>query len=125
MDRNLNIEAMLASYLDTALWSSVGDDGMPLDDTHFTTDFTPQSVLNARADCRDFVHQCTEAGLDLDTTGLSSSNIGHDLWLTRNRHGAGFWDRGLGDLGERLTKIAIDMGAVDICVGDDNKLGIG
>lgn len=28
---------------------------------------------------------------------------GHDLILTANGHGVGFWDRGLGELGNRLT----------------------
>lgn len=36
--------------------------------------------------------------------------IGHDLWLTRNRHGAGFWDRGLGALGDRLSDAARLLG---------------
>jgi len=31
---------------------------------------------------------------------------GHDFWLTRNGHGAGFWDRGAGDVGDRLTVAA-------------------
>lgn len=34
------------------------------------------------------------------------SYFGHDLLLTRDGHGAGFWDRGLGELGEYLTKHA-------------------
>ena len=36
--------------------------------------------------------------------------LGHDLWLTRNGHGAGFWDRGLDDLGERLSAAARSLG---------------
>lgn len=36
--------------------------------------------------------------------------LGHDLWLTRNGHGVGFWDRGLGELGSDLTKAASAMG---------------
>lgn len=34
------------------------------------------------------------------------SDMIHDYWLTRNHHGVGFWDRGLGDLGHRLTTIS-------------------
>ena len=29
--------------------------------------------------------------------------IGHDFWLTSQGHGAGFWDRGLGEVGDTLT----------------------
>ncbi|UTN91454.1 hypothetical protein SEA_OUTIS_91 [Gordonia phage Outis] len=33
-------------------------------------------------------------------------HFGHDYLLTRDGHGAGFWDRGLGELGDYLTSIA-------------------
>lgn len=35
--------------------------------------------------------------------GLDFEHLGHDFLLTSREHGAGFWDRGLGELGERLT----------------------
>lgn len=38
-----------------------------------------------------------------DLHGLTYEQIGHDFTLTRNGHGTGFWDRGLGDRGDRLT----------------------
>jgi hypothetical protein len=38
---------------------------------------------------------------DYDETGA-----GRDFWFTRCGHGVGFWDRGLGDLGDKLTEIA-------------------
>ncbi|AVD99834.1 hypothetical protein SEA_FLAPPER_91 [Gordonia phage Flapper] len=37
-------------------------------------------------------------------------HFGHDFLLTRDGHGAGFWDRGLGDLGDYLTTIAKGYG---------------
>ena len=44
-------------------------------------------------------------------------------WLTRNGHGAGFWD---GDWPEpvasRLTKSAKRFGSFDLYVGDDGKV---
>ena len=49
--------------------------------------------------------------------------VGHDLWLTQNRHGAGFWD---GDwpeeIGERLTEISKKFGECHLYVGDDGKI---
>lgn len=30
-------------------------------------------------------------------------DVGHDFWLTSQGHGAGFWDRGLGQVGDALT----------------------
>ena len=48
--------------------------------------------------------------------------LGHDFWLTRNGHGAGFWDRGLGELGDRLTGLAKPYGTVDLYITDDGKV---
>jgi hypothetical protein len=39
---------------------------------------------------------------------------GRDFWYTRCGHGVGFWDRGLGDLGDKLSAIAKTYG--DVCV---------
>lgn len=40
------------------------------------------------------------------------SQMGHDLWLTRNGHGTGFWDRPevWGDCAEIFSNIARSMG---------------
>ena len=58
------------------------------------------------------------AGPWLDKAGDDEQN-GHDFWLTRRRHGAGFWDRGYGDsVGEILTKIA-QMFPEELCITVD------
>jgi len=46
--------------------------------------------------------------------------FGHDLALTRNRHGAGFWDRGLGEPGEVLTSWAESLGTLDVFKGSES-----
>lgn len=53
---------------------------------------------------------------------LTPDRAGHDFWLTRNGHGAGFWDRGMGKLGDRLADAARAYGSVDLYVGDDKKI---
>jgi hypothetical protein len=42
----------------------------------------------------------------LQEAGVEAGQCGHDLILTANGHGAGFWDRGLGAAGWRLTEAA-------------------
>jgi hypothetical protein len=53
----------------------------------------------------------------------SASCGGHDFWLTRNGHGAGFWD---GDwpkeAGDRLTKACEEFGEFDLYIGDDGMI---
>lgn len=49
--------------------------------------------------------------------------VGHDLWLTRAGHGAGFWDGDLpAELGKRLTDAADAMGPSEAYVNDDNLI---
>lgn len=55
--------------------------------------------VNARkamvADCRDFVRDNAELLRQYcEATGRDMASAGHDFYLTRERHGAGFWDRG-------------------------------
>jgi hypothetical protein len=57
-------------------------------------------LAEGEADCRDFV----EANRELLTrSDLTPESAGHDFYLTRNYHGAGYWDRGLGEVGEKLS----------------------
>lgn len=41
--------------------------------------------------CFNFENAC--ATLEIDLRQYPADQVGHDLWLTRNGHGAGFWDR--------------------------------
>lgn len=50
--------------------------------------------------------------------GLES--FGHDMTLTRNHHGAGFWDRGAGELGDTLTEWAHSLGELHIFHGSES-----
>lgn len=52
------------------------------------------------------------------------SHAGHDFALTRNGHGAGFWDRGLGEVGERLSAAARAAGEVYVYQTDVTQLGL-
>ncbi len=57
-----------------------------------------------------------------ENPGYDMERAGYDFWLTRNGHGAGFWDRGLGMVGTSLTQRAKEVGGVDIDVGDDGEV---
>jgi hypothetical protein len=63
--------------------------------------FTPASQDMIRADVADF----TAANWS-DLRELEPGQAGHDFSLSRNGHGAGYFDRGLGDLGDRLQDAA-------------------
>jgi hypothetical protein len=108
-------DRMFRAYVECALWADLRDEnGESMDDLYGPNDLAPETLESMRADVLDFLEG---AGTDLDT--MDAEQAGHDFWLTRNRHGAGFWDRGLGELGERLTAMAHPYGESFLYVGDD------
>jgi len=110
------MDDMTRHYLITALWSSV-DDETPLDENYGIEDIAQESIEQAEKDCKRFMEL---AGEIKDTEDMEL--IGHDFWLTRNRHGAGFWDGDYPLDGERLTEISKGFREVYPIVGDDGKI---
>jgi hypothetical protein len=115
-----DVEEVLGGYVECALWASTGDDSGPLDALYTAQDFAPETIAAMRADVEDFLDYCAREGLDL--SALKAAQIGHDFWLTRNGHGAGFWDRGLGELGDKLTAMCKPYGESNLYAGDDGRL---
>ena len=113
------MDNMTHSYLATALWTATDDKGEPLDRAYGIGDFAPEAISKATADCLDFRTGTT--GL-LEEASISPEQAGHDFWLTRNRHGTGFWDRSNGRIGQELTDFAHAYGETDVYVGDSGKL---
>lgn len=63
------------------------------------------------ADCRDFVRSNRELlRRYCDVTGRGMDSAGHDFYLTRERHGSGFWDRGRHDCLKALTEASRSYG---------------
>ncbi len=110
-------------YVTTALWSSNDDSDEPLDKNYGSSDIAPSTKKKMKLDCAKFYKRCKPqltSYCEYIDSGMEGA--GHDFWLTRNGHGAGFWDRGLGPLGEDLSKVAKKFGGVDLYVGDDGKV---
>ncbi len=113
---------VLRDYLTAALWSSIGDDGEPLDAEYSSHDIAPSTMTQAAADCISFMAQAAPilAGLADDKKRPA---IGHDLWLTRNHHGAGFWDGDYPEeIGDALTALAHSFCELCPVVGDDGMI---
>jgi hypothetical protein len=106
------------SYVKAALFSSTDDNGEPLDKNYIATDISPDTLGRMKDDCMRF-----ERSNGMDLRGLEAGKAGADFWLTRNGHGAGFWDGDYpDDIGERLTKSAQSFGTFDLCVGDNGQI---
>lgn len=117
------------SYVEAMLWSSTDDNGNPIDRKYSESDLAPETWDKIKADCAKFQ---AEYGEQIDNADCYRSpandygnraHAGHDFWLTRNLHGAGFWD---GDWSkpqaETLTNAAHNYDEQYLYIGDDGKL---
>jgi hypothetical protein len=114
------IEAMF--FTDT----SSADDG-ELEHATFA-DLAPEALATIIRDCTTFQSDY-RADIDeaIDTgriNGYDAMAAGRDYWYTRNGHGCGYWDRGLGDIGDKLTTFASIDPQVDLYLGDDERIYI-
>lgn len=117
-----DIDDFIAGYVTCALWSSNDDSDTPLDHNYTPEDIAPEAQATMEADCEKFV---SENLLRLEE--WDASQAGHDFWLTRNGHGAGFWDRDDSHgrpmaCRDALSDAARAFGEVDLYVGDDGRI---
>lgn len=115
------LDSFTLAYLECALWSTmdytVAQGGDLLDRNYSIVDIDPASLDRIITDCLAF----QDAHWDMIAEDLPRA--GHDFWLTRNRHGAGFWDGYWPEeVGQTLTDAAHAFGECDLYVGDDRKL---
>ena len=113
-----DLDDFTISYIETALWSSIDESDNPLDDNYGPEDLAGETVNQMIADCKDF--QESQAEL---LKGLEPISCGHDFWLTRNHHGAGFWDGDYPkDIGQKLTDASHVYGEFYLLIGDDGLI---
>jgi hypothetical protein len=128
MSTETKLDTFTLAYIEAALWSSTTDDDTPMDRDYSRSDISPETLAKMIADCAWFQAEqaewitdeyCNNSHREWGTNGQA----GHDLWLTRNGHGCGFWD---GDWEEpaatKLDEAAKAMGEVNLYVGDDGRI---
>ena len=81
-------------------------------------DWSSEAVAQMEKDAETFFSKAEKV---MQKTGGDPRQHGTDFWLTRNGHGAGFWDRDYGDLGDKLTAFAEKFGEQHVYKGDDGK----
>lgn len=120
----------LDAYVRCALWTEHCNGGeqhdgcrgqdcdTALDSLGYTIDDLDALALEEmQRELDDFIGSCLAEDPNV-FDGINAEQIGHDFWLTRNHHGVGFWDRGLGDRGDWLTKRCHPYGTSSLYVYD-------
>lgn len=102
-------DRMTLGYIDALYWTEAGPD----------SEHSPASKLSKDDEFKawDACHKLRLAcSGEIDLTQYDPEQIGHDLWLTRNGHGTGFWDRVdvYGDNARVLSLMAKMLGAHDV-----------
>ncbi len=113
----VKLDEFTRQYVETALWSSNDDHDQPLDKNYGHEDIDDATLAQMIADCAAF--QFTHGDrMDRDRN-QDRSDGGHDFWLTRNGHGAGFWDGDWGKHdGDILSGASKQFGEVNLYVTD-------
>ena len=90
---------------------------MPLDKNYDAGDISKETLKEMVADCKKF------QGEHWGDISSDPRQAGIDFWLTRNGHGAGFWDGGWPKVaGKRLTEASHRYGEINLYVGDDGLI---
>lgn len=107
------IDEAITHYWIAALWSTTDEStpqgGEPLDDNYTPDDIVKKHRPKADTEVADFVKEQWDL---LQADGVTAEMCGHDFWLTRNGHGAGFWCRDL-EHGRELTDAAHKCGELN------------
>ncbi len=112
-----NLQTLITGYTEALYFTEGGPDHPEFDGA----ELSDSARLCIMLDCVRFLVR-----VDLLCGYVPSElypHLGHDLWLTRNGHGAGFWD---GDWpenqGQILDGLAQNMGPMHAWVGDDGLI---
>lgn len=125
------LDAMFDGAITALLWSENDDDGEPYNRNYGVVDIHPNAttelweaivglvftIPNETMAMLDFY-----AGTDRGREWPAGELFGHDFTLSSNGHGVGFWDRGAGELGDRIHAMCVSE--YNLYQGDDGKLYI-
>lgn len=115
------LDKFTKGYIEAMFFTSTGtsDDG---DLQNASFDQLHSLTLNAIiSSCKDFQEKYAALLAGAYAKDYTEDMAGRDYWFTRNGHGVGFWDRGLGSVGKMLTTVS-EYSEVSLYRGDDGLL---
>lgn len=131
------LDEFTQAYIDCAIWAECHQDSEDLNGKD-AEDLAPETLGAMIADCQRFqtkhsallksayMYKLEMNAHEQNTLpDYTPTQAGHDFWLSRNGHGAGFFDRGLGDIGEALQEACgwkTDFPEINLYLGDDGKI---
>jgi len=122
-----NMSAFFAGYIE-ALYFANSATNCNGETVEYITgvDMTEDALDECRQDCAQFL-ELAGAKVDLAIAGsdeYTHTMAGRDFWFSRQGHGVGFWDRGLGLLGDDLHKVAELFGEKHLYINERGLLEV-
>lgn len=128
-DRPVIADDFTRAFVEALLFSESDESGDAFSETYEPTDLSPATLARICTDCYRFQSTYRHLWKDLpprsDPTAAPDTVAGHHFALSRNGHGAGFWDSPeyYGEpAAELLTEAAKAQGELSLYVGDDGSI---
>lgn len=96
----MSLDEIVRGYVECALWTGEFDN-------YTAKDLSSDAKEKMRKDCEEFYNKNKYL---VDEHNVDGEHFGHDLWLSRNGHGTGFFDGDYGKECEPLQSNARKMG---------------
>ena len=121
-----DLDTFARAYVECAIWATTIEDEdeniTEMDEGYSIEDVTAATLDTMAKTCADFQAAHADDLAAADEQGRDAGACGHDLWLTRNGHGAGFWGRELGAVGDRLSDAAKALGEAHLFPNDNGGI---
>jgi hypothetical protein len=109
------------AYIEALYFADTGEEGQPRSEA----ELAPSTLKAIQDDIEQFMSLAPLPQL-YNLGGWTWDQFGHDIYLTRQGHGCGFWDKpetyGSKLITDQLTRIAEHLGSVDYYEGDDGLI---
>lgn len=123
----LHLNAFIAGYIEAMLFAETATDhdGEEIENLS-GYELSAAALDSSKQACARFLDWHGEK-VNLAIAGSDDydhTQAGRDLWFTRQGHGVGFWDRGLGMVGDDLSEAAEKFGELSLFLNDDGLIGV-
>lgn len=129
-EREMIDDATISQLFGTLIWQAYdGETGELLGSLGYgRSDMSREDQATLIEEFREFlITNSADVDAYMDHLGYDMTDVAHDYVLTRNRHGAGFWDRchcGGDEAAKRLTDAAHSIGELTLLRDDDGSLSL-
>jgi len=119
-----DLNKILKGYITCALWTD--EEELKTQNAQIDVDIENvdyNSLIASYNDIKKFIELAGSDNINYAIEANGLERLGHDIWLTRNGHGAGFFDHNYDeDVEKKLIESGKSLGSKHIYINDENKI---